>query len=51
MPDSLDEAYHEYLWGESSPRAFARKSRFGRKSISRYDVLEVTVDASIDPTI
>ena len=29
MTDTLDEAYNEYLWGEKSPRAFARRTKFG----------------------
>jgi len=34
--EDLDDAYEEYLWGESSPRAFARKARIGgAKSGSR----------------
>lgn len=30
MPN-LDDEYHEYLWGEPSPRSFARKAKFGMK--------------------
>lgn len=46
----LDDAYHEYLWGESSPRAFARRRKFGAKSaVSRYEVVEVQVGAEADP--
>lgn len=47
MPD--DDPYHEYLWGEESPRAFARKTRFGNSSkISRVVVVQVglATDAS-----
>jgi len=42
--EDLDDAYHEYLWGEASPRTFARKARFGRAkgNVSR-NVLEVQV--------
>jgi hypothetical protein len=29
MTDTLDEAYNEYLWGEASPRAFARRTKLG----------------------
>jgi len=47
MPE--DEAYHEYLWGEDSPRAFARKTRFGQNSkVSR--VVEVQVGLGADPS-
>jgi hypothetical protein len=47
MPD-LDDEYHEYLWGEASPRAFARKAKFGRSTqgVSRRQV--VRIDASVD---
>jgi hypothetical protein len=34
MTDTLDEAYNEYLWGEASPRAFARRTKFGGTKIS-----------------
>lgn len=37
--EDLDEAYEEYLWGESSPRAFARKAQHaGAKKIARNAV-------------
>ena len=29
MPKTLDDEYDEYLWGETSPRAFARRTKFG----------------------
>lgn len=40
MPEKdTDAAYHEYLWGEPSPRSFAQKAKVGgtKKRISRYD--------------
>jgi hypothetical protein len=48
MPDDLDEMYHEYLWGEGSPRSFARKAKFGRsRRESRYVVqVSETMDVS-----
>ena len=34
--EGLDDQYDEYLWGESSPRAFARKAKIaGAKTNSR----------------
>lgn len=47
--EDLDDAYHEYLWGEDSPRAFARKARYGRAkgNVSR-NVLEVQVGLWLD---
>ena len=36
--EDLDDAYEEYLWGESSPRAFARKSRVGGAKRSSRNV-------------
>ena len=42
-----DDDYHEYLWGENSPRSFALKARFGgtkRQRISR-NVISVEMDA------
>ena len=46
----LDEAYHEYLWGEPSSHAFARNAKFvGAKSkVSRTDAIEVLVGRSAD---
>lgn len=48
MPD-IDDAYHEYLWGESSPRSFARKARAvsAKEKVSRQAV-EVEFDAHVD---
>lgn len=43
-----DDGYDEYLWGEASPHAFARRSRYGVKKKSSK-ALEVTVDPSVDP--
>ena len=34
MPN-LDDEYEEYLWGEASPRSFARKAKFGMKGQQR----------------
>lgn len=42
----LDDAYHEYLWGESSPRSFARNAKHvgtTRKG-SRNVITVVTAD-------
>lgn len=46
--DALDEAYHEYLWGEPSPRSFARKAELGRNTRESRYVVQVgeTVDVS-----
>lgn len=47
--EDLDEAYREYLWGEASPRTFARKARFGNaKKDSRKQVMSIHVDESVD---
>lgn len=47
---NLDDAYHEYLWGENSPRSFALKAKFGgtkRQRISRNVIIELDAfDAS-----
>ena len=45
-----DDEYHEYLWGEESPRSFARKAKFDgtkRQRTSR-NVIEVQLDSSLD---
>ena len=45
-----DEAYHEYLWGEASPRAFARRVRVtSPRNRSRKQTLKIELDASTDP--
>lgn len=39
--EDLDADYEEYLWGESSPRAFARKAQLNsakRSSVKNVDV-------------
>ena len=42
-----DDAYHEYLWGEASPHAFARRRKLGR-GVSRYEVrIEVARPAPV----
>ena len=47
MPEEdTDAAYHEYLWGESSPRSFAQKAKFGTKKREPRYVIAVEVAAS-----
>lgn len=51
MDPDTDESYHEYLWGEASPRSFARKARIaGARSRVSRNVIEVSVDpeATVD---
>lgn len=43
MPeDTLDDEYQQYLWGESSPRSFARKAKVAGKKFV------VVVDEAVD---
>jgi hypothetical protein len=43
MSPDLDDEYHEYLWGEASPRAFARKARNGPNTNNRISrVIELS---------
>ncbi|HVM45171.1 MAG TPA: hypothetical protein VM582_04480 [Candidatus Thermoplasmatota archaeon] len=49
MPDeSLDDEYHEYLWGEASPRSFALKAKLGTKKRVPRNVLRVEPDPNFD---
>lgn len=48
--EDSDADYHEYLWGEHSPRSFALKAKFGgtkRQRISR-NVISIDPDAAFD---
>lgn len=42
-----DDDYHEYLWGESSPRSFALKAKLGTKKREPRNVI-IELDAAFD---
>lgn len=44
----LDDAYHEYLWGENSPRSFALKAKLGTRQQRSRNVIQVETDARFD---
>lgn len=46
--DEVEDAYHEYLWGEASPRSFARKARIVGAKEKGSRRIGVLVDASVD---
>lgn len=41
--DASDDAYHEHLWGEASPRAFARRLRIAGARKGSRQTLTVEV--------
>lgn len=43
-----DDDYHEYLWGERSPRSFALKAKLGTKKREPRSVIQVQTDATFD---
>ena len=45
---SKDDAYEEYLWGET-PRAFARKCRIGGPTGAPVRVRRISVDDLLRP--
>ena len=45
MPEEDTDSYHEYLWGEASPRSFARKAKLGTKKRESRNVIEVSLVA------
>jgi hypothetical protein len=46
--EDLDDAYNEYLWGEESPRAFARSKRVDGAKGDSSKHLEVQVGIAVD---
>lgn len=43
-----DDAYHEYLWGESSPRSFAQRAKIGGTKNRRGSRVVVRYPENLD---
>lgn len=51
MPDT-DDAYHEYLWGEPSPRSFALKAKLcGTKKRESRCVVQTGETMGVSPFV